>query len=176
MSKWNGVRYDFGDETAGPFDPGSDPENADEARQAAPGARGKRPGSPVAADLARRKRKPPSVSADRAAAWGAANPGGSPAGAPVQGPPASSTREFYDRQMAEQQRAREAGVARNGMSDLAARASQGADRADATVQAGAAQQAQEAQRRELLRRTLISRVQDMMLPFQRAGLPPIGGR
>jgi len=170
-SKWNGVRYDFGDETEGPFD-GPEMSSARVAQ---------RPGSPVASDLARRKRKAPGVTAGRAEAWAQANPGGSPAGAsaasaaPVAGPAASTTREFYDRQLQEQQRAREAFVAGRGESDLAARSGQAADRADATVQAGAAQLTAEQQRREQLRRMLIGRVQDMMAPFQRAGLPTIAG-
>jgi hypothetical protein len=147
-SKWNGVRYDFGDETDGPFDGPEGP----------PSRVAQRPGSPVASDLARRKRKAPSAST-----------------APVAGPAANTTREFYDRQLQEQQRAREAFVAGRGESDLAARSGQAADRADAAAQAGAAQMTAEQQRREQLRRMLIGRVQDMMVPFQRAGLPTIAG-
>ncbi len=144
-SKWNGVRYDFGDETDGPFD---GPEGPPMRVQPGPGA--------VAQDLQRRKRKPPTASA----------------GAPA----ASSTREFYDRQLQEQDQARQAGVERRGMTNLAAKTSQAADRAQAGVQAGAAQQAQEQKRREALQQLLVSRVQAMMQPFNRAGLPPMGGR
>jgi len=145
-SKWNGVRYDFGDETDGPFD----------GPEAGPSTLPKTAGGVVAQDLARRKRKPPQ------GAGGAS--------------PASSTREFYDRQLQEQDQARQAFVDKRGMSDLAARTSQAADRAGAAVTAGAAQQAQEQQRREALQKLLVSRVQAMMLPFNRAGLPPIGSR
>jgi hypothetical protein len=150
-SKWNGVRYDFGDETAGPY----------EGPESAPSTLPARPGSPVASDLQRRKRKALAASAGA--------------------PPASSTREYYDRQLAEQDQARQAGAARRGVTDLTARTSQAADRADATVQAGAAQMTLEQKRRESLQKILIQRVQDMLLPFQRAGLPPgglppIGGR
>lgn len=144
-SKWNGVRYDFGDETEGPFD---GPEASQGRTSAGP--------SVVSADLARRKRRP-------------AQPAGG-------APPANSTREYYDRQLAQQDQARQAGVAAHGMTDLAARTSQAADMGQAGVQANAQRQAQELQRRDALRQTLIQRVQAMMLPFQRAGLPPIGGR
>lgn len=171
-------RYTWGaeeDETVGPFDPGSDPEDPDQGRA-------KR--ANVAADLRRRQKggATPSVTAQAAQDWADKNPGGSPQGAPEAGPARQygSAKEYYDSRLREQDARRESYADQRGVTDLTARTAQAADRARATAQAGAAQMSDEARRREQLRRMLIQRVQDMMLPFHRAGLPagprPVGGR